>query len=170
MITSGPASALPDLSLSKVVSAGDMPGPGDTIIWTLDYANLGDATANNTLLSEIVPMFTTFNDGDSTGGWSCFDGSGAGTSCLFPLGSLPPGSGANIDFAVTVVAGYTGSPIVNTASISSDGTDGDPTNNTVTSVVNPDPTTVPEPTSAALFLVGLAGIGGLAGLRRLERP
>jgi uncharacterized repeat protein (TIGR01451 family) len=114
-----------DLQISKD-DGGVTVEPGETIIYTLTYTNAGSLTANNTFITETVPANTTFNDASSTGGWSCADGSPAGTTCLFPLGSLPGGSGATVDFAVDVVnpipAGV--EQIENTAMIGDDGSKG----------------------------------------------
>ena len=108
--------------------------PGDTLAYTLDYSNLGNSLASGVVISETVPDDTTFNAGASTAGWSCADGSPAGTVCQLTIGDVGIGASGSATFAVTiddpVPSGVT--QIDNAASIADDGTHGsesDLTNN-----------------------------------------
>ena len=108
--------------------------PGDTLAYTLDFQNLGNSLASGVVISETVPDDTTFNAGASTAGWSCADGSPAGTACQLTIGDVVAGGSGSATFAVTVddpvPSGVT--QIDNSASIADDGTHGsesDLTNN-----------------------------------------
>ncbi|MHB8883363.1 MAG: IPTL-CTERM sorting domain-containing protein [Thermodesulfovibrionales bacterium] len=121
--------AAPDLTISKS-DGGVTAVPGGTIAYTLSYSNVGNQGAAGVLIGETVPADTTFNAGASTAGWSCANGSAAGTACTFTVGGLTAGGIGSVTFAVTVVnpvaAGVV--QISNTATIADDGTNGsDPT-------------------------------------------
>ncbi len=75
--------------------------PGETLIYTLTYANNGDQIAGSAVITESVPAFTTFNQTASSPGWTCAHGAPAGTPCIYPLGDLSR-SGTRI-FAVDIV-------------------------------------------------------------------
>jgi uncharacterized repeat protein (TIGR01451 family) len=124
-----PVTAAPDLSVTKS-DGGILATPGATVPYTLSYANTGDQAATGVVLTETVPVNTTFDAGASDVGWSC----AAGT-CTLPLGTVAAGGSGAVVFAVTVAtplpAGATG--ISNTATVADDGANGpDPTpaNNT----------------------------------------
>ena len=125
-----PVSAAPDLGLEK---AGDMEtvSPGGRIVYTLTYTNTGTQGATGVVITETVPVGTTFFAGQSTEGWSCPDGSPAGTECAFEVGDLPVGVSASVMFAVRVNQnlrlGQEGQ-IVNTAVINDDRTNGEDLN------------------------------------------
>ena len=78
-------------------------GPGDSIVYSLAYANVGSNSVPNVVMTETVPMQTIFDSSRSTTGWSCADGSVAGTACAFAVGDLPPASTGTVTFGVLVV-------------------------------------------------------------------
>ncbi len=123
----------PDLQLTKS-DGGVSAQPGGTIAYTLNYANSASATqeAASVVITETVPANTTFNAGASTAGWSCANGSPAGTTCTFTVGTLAIGASGSATFAVTVVnplaAGVT--QVSNTAAIGSLGADANAADNT----------------------------------------
>lgn len=95
--------ASPDLTLSKD-DGGATVVPGDTIAYTLSYANNGDQDAGSALLRETVPASTTFDGGASTPGWACLPDGSAGSTCTLALGTLAGGGGSGMaTFAVAVV-------------------------------------------------------------------
>ena len=95
-----PVDAAPDLTIAKEY-VGPTPFPGDTIAFDLDYANDGNQDATGVTLHEEVPANTTFDAGASTAGWSCADGSPAGTLCDLAIGPLAgAGGGGSAVFAV----------------------------------------------------------------------
>ena len=117
--------AAPDLALTKRASAATVE-PGDALVYTLAYANLGDQEATGVVISETVPAYTTFT---GPGGWNCID-----TLCTYTVGSLPAGATRSITFTVNVDPALpTGiTQIENTAGIADDGSNGadtDPANN-----------------------------------------
>ena len=130
-----PVTAQPDLTLAKS-DGGLSVTPGGTVAYSLSFANAGNQGATGVALVETVPALTTFNAGASSPGWSCADGSPAGTPCTLAVGSLAGGGAAgSATFAVTVInpvpAGA--NEISNTATVGDDGANGaDPTpgNNT----------------------------------------
>ncbi len=114
-----------DLTLSKD-DGGITSSAGGVVSYTLSYSNVGNSPASGVTITEAVPANTTFNAGVSTPGWSCADGSPAGTTCEFNVGTLNAGGSGSVTFAVTVnnplPAGVT--QISNSASIADDGTHG----------------------------------------------
>ncbi|WP_160154704.1 isopeptide-forming domain-containing fimbrial protein [Microbulbifer sp. ALW1] len=86
-----------DLSITKD-DGGITTAPGGTVVYTLTYANLGTALADNVLITETLPPNTTFDAASSTAGW-VDQGDGTFT---FDLGTLDPGETGTVDFAVIV--------------------------------------------------------------------
>jgi uncharacterized repeat protein (TIGR01451 family) len=127
--------AQPDLVLLKSDDVDEFGAePGDTIVYTLHYANNGDQAATGVVLSETVPANTTFNLAASDSGWSCADGAGPGTTCTLAVGTVNAGTDGSTIFAVKLNEAIAASvvQIVNTASIADDGAHGldkNPANN-----------------------------------------
>ncbi|MDW8267631.1 MAG: isopeptide-forming domain-containing fimbrial protein [Anaerolineae bacterium] len=108
---------------------------GEVIIYTLLVGNAGQALAPNVVITETVPLHTTFNAGASSSGWSCSHGAPGGTVCTYTVGNLAAGSSTTVDFAVTVVDPLAPSvtAITNQATAADDGSRGadpNPANNT----------------------------------------
>lgn len=129
-----PVNAVPDLTLVKDDGVA-LASPGDTLIYTLSYANVGNQNATGVSITDTVPTHTTFDAGNSSAGWSCANGAPAGSVCTFAIGAVAGGGSGAVSFAVIVdnplAPGATS--VVNTASVADDGTNGaDPTpgNNT----------------------------------------
>ncbi|MDZ7789009.1 MAG: hypothetical protein U5L08_00655 [Xanthomonadales bacterium] len=123
-----PVNAAPDLSVVKTDTVGSA-APGDTIVYSLDYANNGNQDATGTVITETVPAATTFNAGASTAGWSC-GGTTPGSTCTFSAGDVDAGDTGSVLFAVDVDtpldSGVT--QVLNSTSIADDGSNGpDPT-------------------------------------------
>jgi uncharacterized repeat protein (TIGR01451 family) len=121
-----PISGGPDLSISGS-DGGVTATPGNTITYTLTYANLGPRGATGVLLTATVPANTTFDVGASTAGWSCSPDNNPGSTCTFSAGALTGGSGNQAtSFAVTVNNTIPTSTvsISFTASIADDGANG----------------------------------------------
>ncbi|MEW6505265.1 MAG: sortase [Chloroflexota bacterium] len=142
-----PLSAAPDLAIVKDDGVS-VAQPGDLLVYTLTYANNGNQTATGVVVTETVPLHTTFVAGSSSAGWSCADGSAAGTTCTYTIGTLAGGgAGGTLTFAVRVdnpvPEGVT--QIVNTVTIRDDGTNGsDPTPGNNTSTDTDDLTAEPD--------------------------
>lgn len=123
-----PVNAAPDLSITKDEGGGGA-SPGDTVIYSLNYANNGNQDATGVVITETVPADTTFNTGASDPAWSC-GGTGAGSVCTLNVGPLTAGDGGTVAFAVDVddplAAGV--DEVANTTDIADDGSNGpDPT-------------------------------------------
>jgi uncharacterized repeat protein (TIGR01451 family) len=124
-----PLTAAPDLQIGKS-DGGVTTTPDGTVAYTLSYTNTGNQDATGVVITETVPLHTSFNAGASTAGWICTPNGAAGSTCTLVIGSLPAGVSNAATFAVTVAkpmpSGVT--QIVNTAVIGDDGTNGsDPT-------------------------------------------
>ncbi len=122
--------AAPDLVIAK--DDGDITAkPGDTVVYTLSYRNVGDQDATGVVITETVPANARFNSAASTTGWNCSPDATAGSVCTLDIGAVSAAAGtASVTFAVTVdkplPAGIT--QISNSASIADDGDNGpDPT-------------------------------------------
>jgi uncharacterized repeat protein (TIGR01451 family) len=129
-----PVTAAPDLAVTKS-DGGSSTTAGGTVAYTVAYTNNGDQDAVGVVLNETVPTNTTFNAGSSTAGWSCANGSPAGTACVFTVGALAAGTNGTATFAVAVNNPLAGgvTQISNSVTIADDGANGaDPTpaNNT----------------------------------------
>ncbi|HEX9638539.1 MAG TPA: hypothetical protein VGB99_13455 [Acidobacteriota bacterium] len=102
--------------------------PGQTIVYTLSYANVGNQNAVNVTIMDTVPANTTFNAGMSDPGWTgCINGDPGGTMCSFSVGALTAGAPSQqIAFAVDVNNPFPAmtTVVVNTAEIIDDGSNG----------------------------------------------
>ena len=113
-----PVDLQPDLALTKSDGGGTV-APGGTVAYTLGYTNLSTFGAAGVVLTETVPVNTTFNAGASTAGWTCTPNGNPGSTCTLAVGTVAGGASGTATFAVTVVnpvaAGVT--QIANTASV-----------------------------------------------------
>jgi uncharacterized repeat protein (TIGR01451 family) len=66
---------------------------GDQIVYTIDYANTGFATATQVMLTQKVPVHTSY----VPSGWDCL-----GATCTQALGALAPGDSGVTQFVVQV--------------------------------------------------------------------
>jgi uncharacterized repeat protein (TIGR01451 family) len=113
-----PVTTAPAVTLAKS-DGGATSTPGGTVVYTLTYANTGNVDLDAVSLSEIVPADTTFSAAGSATGWSCANGSSAGTSCTLTIGTVAGGGSGSAAFAVKVNNPLTtgGSQINNTATV-----------------------------------------------------
>ncbi|MCB9134926.1 MAG: S8 family serine peptidase [Anaerolineales bacterium] len=86
-----------DLSLEKS-DGGITADPGDTVAYTLSYANNGTADASGVVLYETVPANATFNAGASDAGWEWV----SGDNYMYMVGDLAMGDSGSVVFAVDV--------------------------------------------------------------------
>lgn len=119
-----PIIANPELSVVKDDSVTDTT-PGSILIYTIDYSNYGNQTADNVTLTETIPDYTLFTTTGSTTGWSCTT-----TTCTLNLGSLNPGDTGSATFVVIVdnPVPSGADTIYNYVTIEDDHTNGDETN------------------------------------------
>ena len=141
-----PLSAAAALTITKSANVSVV-SPGSIITYTLRYTNTGNVDATGVVLTDTVPVSTTFTGG---AGWSCPNGSSAGTVCTRSGGTLIAGGSGNVQFGVTVAnplpSGVT--QIVNTALIGDDASHAATATNTI-------PTSAP-PSSLRFFLPFIA--------------
>jgi|GEM_PF-2047760 len=97
-----PVDSSPDLEITLADDPGIV-ASGNTIIYTLDYANIGNQDAIGVLMVETVPLHTRYSQSNSTPGWDCPDQSEGGTNCILTIGSVPAGVEGQVKFAVQVV-------------------------------------------------------------------
>jgi uncharacterized repeat protein (TIGR01451 family) len=122
-----------DVRLTKAVQPTGTILPGQTITYTLSYANIGILTATNVVITDVLPAGLLNPVVVSTPPLI----PNPGTSFVWPVGNLAPGAGGVITITATVDPGLSGNTsLVNTALIAA-ANDGDPGNNqsTVTSPV-----------------------------------
>jgi uncharacterized repeat protein (TIGR01451 family)/uncharacterized repeat protein (TIGR02543 family) len=149
MVTATFAKLPPELSLSKE-DGGEAVEPGGTISYTLTYTNAG-GDATGVVITETVPVSTSFNAAASDPGWVCeSDG-----SCTLDIGAVAHNSSGSVLFVVTVDAPLSEdvTEINNTAEIGDDGSgglDSNPANNTAS--VSTTITPAPAPTPGYIYL------------------
>ena len=91
----------PDIELIK--TDGDiLIGQGLPLVYTLSYSNTGTIDLTDVTITETVPENTTFDADGSTPGWSCADGSEAGTTCELSIGDLATGASGSVEFGLIV--------------------------------------------------------------------
>jgi uncharacterized repeat protein (TIGR01451 family)/LPXTG-motif cell wall-anchored protein len=117
----------PDLSVVKS-DGGFVADPGDEVTYTISHANNGDQDATGVVLTETVPVGSTFVGPDAD--WSCAPGDPAGTVCTHAVGGLAAGASGSVTFTVkvnaTLAAGQ--SDLDNVVVVADDGGNGaDPT-------------------------------------------
>ncbi|WP_170287445.1 DUF11 domain-containing protein [Halioglobus maricola] len=95
-----PLVADPVMTVSKT-DGTDRASPGDTLTYTVTYGNTGDQNATGVLLTEIVPLYTSFDAGLSDPNWVCDDVVG-GSTCELDIDTLPGGGAGSALFVVTI--------------------------------------------------------------------
>lgn len=115
-----------DLQIEKTVSES-IPEVGEVVTFTLKVTNNGPHSAANIVITDIVPSGYTIkninNGGINTDG-----------TIKWTIASLAKDAYTSVSFTTTVLASGN---YVNTASVTGDGEDPDPTNNTDTATANP---------------------------------
>lgn len=90
---------------------------GETLTYTVEVTNTGTVSADNSVLTDIVPNGTTFIPGTVTiNGFP----SGADPNAGIPLGSIPSGGNVEVIFQVTLDSIPVPNPAINTASFNAD--------------------------------------------------
>jgi len=157
--------AAPDLAITK--DDGDLTAqPGDTVPYSLTFANNGNQGATGVVITDTVPEGTTFDAANSTAGWVCTPDGSVGSTCTFTVAGEVDGGGSTdmVTFAVTVdnpaPAGL--EEITNTASITDDeanGADPNPDDNTDTDTTPLEATSNVSATKTDALLVDENGNG-----------
>ena len=160
----------PGLALTKD-DGGMTSERGGTILYRLGFQNTGNVALDNVTLTDAIPADTTFNAGASTPGWDC-----SVSPCTFALGTLQPGAGGSVIFAVTVISSTNAAVIRNTAVIASGASRASASDTTPVNLPGPAappfvptavpqnstavPEFVPSPAPATAQAVGLPNTGG----------
>ncbi|MCP4424686.1 MAG: DUF11 domain-containing protein [Chloroflexi bacterium] len=112
-----------DLSIVKT----DTPDPalaGNTLQYSLSVTNNGPSTADNVVVSDVLPNGTTYQNVFGPADWNCnYNGGARSISCTKP--SMDVGETALINLSLQVDSDYPGNSISNTGRITSDTTDPD---------------------------------------------
>lgn len=108
-----------DMEETLVVSASDLvtvktvdvstPDEGDTVIYTINVANIGSSNATNVTVVDQLPNGVTYVTDNSTGAYN----SGTG---VWTIGDLITGTSTELQIEATVDAGTAGKTITNTTS------------------------------------------------------
>jgi uncharacterized repeat protein (TIGR01451 family) len=127
-----PVNAVPDLRINKD-DAGLTVNPGGAITYTLTYTNAGNQNATGVVLTETLPLYTSFNSA-TPAGWHQV---GATNQYTYSVGNMNVGPSQAITFVVTVDSSPPGgvTNISNTAQVGDDktnGADSNSSNNTDT--------------------------------------
>lgn len=104
----------PDLDGSWKDASLDKAMLGDVITYTVYISNSGDLTATSTLMTDAIPLGTTFRPGSlyCTGGMCWEDG-----VAVYWSGPISLSTAITVSFAVTATSGVCGVPFTNTAVI-----------------------------------------------------
>lgn len=70
--------------------------------FAIEVFNNGSQPKNDLLVEQVVPGFTQFLPSESSPGWICPEGRGAGRICRFELGTLDGNEGREIEFVAEV--------------------------------------------------------------------
>ncbi|HWC64550.1 MAG TPA: DUF11 domain-containing protein [Thermoanaerobaculia bacterium] len=169
----GAFTASADLSVTKTRTTPASTSPGGFIAYDITVTNNGPNDATNVNLTDVVPSFTTVDEGSGPAGWLCDVPVAGGTGTMTcSIASLPAGTSAGpFNLQLNVDSGDAFPvEIDNTATVSSDTSDPDTSNNSSTAATElaRAPTAIVPTLSGALlgaFAVGLA----LAGVLLLRR-
>ncbi len=124
-----PASA--DLSLTKTTAATTAPD-GSTFTYTITVTNNGPDAAANVVMSDTLPASLLFRSITEPSGFDCTTPA-VGTSGTITCTAATLANGASRTFTLVVEANGASGSVTNTASASSDATDGNPGNSSGTS-------------------------------------
>lgn len=136
-----PVPGTPNLTLAKssLPASGGTVQPGDSITYTLAYANTGTGAANGALTSDPLPADTTFVSATSGGSYDA-----ATNTVSWALGTISPGASGSVSFVVQVAKTATdGEVITNVGSLAAAGVaavSSNPVTVTVTVPATPTPT------------------------------
>ncbi|MCA9185474.1 MAG: isopeptide-forming domain-containing fimbrial protein [Planctomycetales bacterium] len=158
----------PDLFVTKT-DGGAIGTVGSSVVYTIDYENIGNQNATGVVLQETLPTGATLDAVLSDAGWADLGGG----IYEFSVGALATGGSGSVAFAVHVPAPLSTrqADLYNEVSIADDGTNGpdlDPANN-----IASDRTPVPSSVAGLVFhdrnnngifdpLAGETGIGNVS--------
>ncbi len=119
---------LPDLTIAKMVSPATA-DPGDTITYTLTFANAGDLVAENVAITDFLPAEITVQDVISSGDVA-ITRTTVQTAEVFETSAVSPGDGGVITITAQLSNNLSKGIFTNTATITTTSVDSDTSNNT----------------------------------------
>jgi uncharacterized repeat protein (TIGR01451 family) len=127
-----------DITKSADPVSGSDVEPGDTITYTLNVDNTGSSQATGVTVTDVLDSNLNYVDG-SCGGATCNYDTNTRT-ITWDVGTLDAGSDIDLTFETVVADNVTaGTQIFNTATVTADNAPDDTSNQTVHTVVEPDP-------------------------------
>ena len=142
----------PQSDLSIVKSAPAEVGPGAAIPYTLTVANAGPSDATGVVVRDVLPEGTTLASATPTQG-TC---AAAGATVECALGDLPAGASAQVVLVVSTAESLAGRAVVNTATVTGNQEDPDPSDGSSTVTVRVGVPPVPP----ADLVIDKALVGG----------
>lgn len=114
-----PVTSSATLTLAKDDS-GESVVPGSSIIYQLDYGNIGNQDAALVELTETVLGETAFDSTNSSVGWNCTPDINPGSTCTYSVGTVAGGASGSVNFALLLnnPVSDTITQLNNTASVS----------------------------------------------------
>lgn len=146
----------PNLAIQKS-DGGVTAKPGDNIVYTITYSNTSNVDATGVVITDVVPLHTTFNaQASQPTMWSCADDSPPETVCTTSVGTVTGGMSGLVTFGLTVDASVPDdvTQIINVVIIGDDGKNGpDPPDDNTSTEETPlergTPTPTPDTTPGA---------------------
>ena len=93
--------AAPDLSITKDTGGVESVIPGGTLIYTLQYANNGQQDATSVVITETLPISTTFDPASSSAGWQPVEDT---DQYRYSIGNVQVGGSYTLTFGVVVTS------------------------------------------------------------------
>jgi len=95
--------AYPQIKLTQTTTENHFV-EGGTVVYRFDYTNDGLRDAQNVVVTERLPIFTTFNFADSTNGWTCSDHDLSGNLCSFTIPYISAKTSGILYFSIRINA------------------------------------------------------------------
>jgi uncharacterized repeat protein (TIGR01451 family) len=130
--------AAPDLRVTKSNSLAVV-HPGESVTYTIAYANNGNQGATGVVISDLLPAGTLFSGADNVG-WTLANG-----TLSYAVGNLPAGASGSVSLVLEVSRSFAAGQlsIANTAVVGDDGANGPDLNPADNSGQDSDPIALP---------------------------
>lgn len=155
-----PAAVLGNLKVEKTLLSASPAHPGEPILYEIVVTNLAGNAPNATMTDDIYTK-AVFNSLEAPSGWVCLTplaGEGGSISCT--NSNFPSGSSAIFTLTITILPQFLPLGITNTAVVSQDFTDSDPSDNSSTVET---PVTAPPLPAVPVSPIALAALAALIG-------
>lgn len=93
--------------------------PGDTITYTLTYANTGTAAIQNVVVSDTLPVYTNFSSADTGGTYSAVD-----NTVTWNVGTVNAGQNVTLQYSVVLTAPLASGTLIPNVATASAGSNG----------------------------------------------